>query len=355
MADQEKQKQEIPAMYGNFRVYGKVGKLDKANFNSTTKTQREKRSLTIGLNTTKDNMVYINMSAVSQNSVYFVKRDPETHKTADTKVIPWNERLTHNLPKEYVPMSDVLVGVEQTKVTTENGAEKFDNNLLHRTMFDALQEIYDHVEVGDDLFIQGSVTVEKYTKQNGEIANIVRLVPSRITKRTQITPLDLNAEDFVERNEMTQRIIPQSVDINDDESRAIINGLVIGNKKEGMIEIEIPKDSIPFAKSIKNMIQETPYMSIQLNCRIVNEGSVSQPEKIWDEDFQTYVAPPATARTQGAGTKFAYVTMVSGSKDITTYTEENVESFRNTFIRGQEEFGAASSGNQGSEDIWGSI
>ncbi len=355
MAEQEKQKQEIPAMYGNFRVYGKVGKLDKTNFNSMTKTQREKRTLTIGLNTTKDNMVYINMSAVAQNNVYFVKRDPETHKTADTKIIPWDERLTNNLPDEYVPMSDVLVGVEQTKETTENGAEKLVNKLLHRTMFDALQEVYDHVEVGDDLFIQGSISVEKYTKQNGEVANIVRLVPSRITKRTQITPLNFDDEQFVERNEITQRLIPQSVDISEDESRAIINGLIIGNKKEGMMEIEVPKEEIPFAKSIRNMIQDTPYMSIQINGKIVNENNFSQPEKVWDEDFQTWVTVPATARQQGSGTKYVYVTMVRDSKDVTTYTEENVEAFRNTFIRGQQEFGKTNSGNQGSEDIWGSI
>ncbi len=352
MAENEKKTQEIPAMYGNFRVYGKVEKLNKKDFNSMTKTNREKRSLTLGLRTSKDNLIFISMSAVAQDNVYFVKRDSETRKTVDTKIIPWADRLTNNLPEEYVPMSSVSVGVVQEEKVNENGATVLENNTVIRVMFDALQEIYDHVEIGDDLFIRGNVSVESYYTNSGEKRNVVRLTPSQISKRRQLEPLNFDAADFVEQNVLTQTIIPQSVEFDDDQTRAIINGLVIGNKKEGMIEVEINKDSIPFAKRIKSMIEETPCMSIGMNMRIINEGNVGQQEKIWDEDFQTYITPPK--RAQGSGTKYLYDSMVQDSVDKVTYTEENISEFRNTFLRGQQEFGSNNS-SQASEDLWGNI
>lgn len=360
MAENEKKSQEIPVMYGNFRVYGKVEKLNKKDFNSMTKTNREKRSLTLGLRTSKDNLIFISMSAVAQNDVYFVKRDPETKKTVDTKIIPWADRLTNNLSEEYVPMSNVSVGVVQEEKVNENGATVLENNTVIRVMFDALQEIYDHVEIGDDLFIRGSVSVESYYKNSGEKRNVVRLTPSQISKRKQLDPLNFDAADFVEQNVLTQTIIPQSIEFDDDQTRAIINGLVIGNKKEGMIEIEIDKDAIGFAKKMQKEIEETPYLSLTVNTRIINEGNVSQQEKVWDEDFQTWVKAPRKA--QSSGTKYQYDSVVvsnggtvEDALDKTTYTEENINEFRNTFLRGQQEFGSNNATTQGSEDLWGNI
>ena len=99
MANNENVKQAIPAMYGNFSIYGKVESINKDKFYSKTQTQRDKRSLTLGIRTSKDNFVLIPMNAVSQNNVYFVKRDPETNKTEDTKIIPWEERNSVNQPE----------------------------------------------------------------------------------------------------------------------------------------------------------------------------------------------------------------------------------------------------------------
>lgn len=359
MAEKENKSQEIPVMYGNFRVRGKVEILKKEGFNSTTKTNREKRSLNLGIRTSKDNLIFINMSAVAQDNVYFVKRDQETRKTVDTKIIPWADRLSNNLSEEYVPMSNVLVGVEQTEETNENGAAVLKNNSVNRIMFDALQDVYDHVEVGDDLFVRGSVSVESYFTNSGEKRNVVRLNPTQISKRTQIKPYDFNDPEYAEENVITQTIIPQSIEFDDDKTRAIIYGLVIGNKKEGVIEIEVNQDAIGFAKKMQQEIADTPCLSIPLNLKIINEGNISQPEKVWDEDFQTWITPQR--RGQGSGTKYLYVgvnapagSTVADVLDRTTYTEENINEFRNTFLRGQQEFGSNNT-NKASEDLWGNI
>lgn len=352
MANNENVKQAIPAMYGNFSIYGKVESINKDKFYSKTQTQRDKRSLTLGIRTSKDNVVYIPMNAVSQNNVYFVKRNPETNKTEDTKIIPWDERNSVNLPEEYTPMSRITVGLEQE--TDDKGV--LQNKREHKILFDALQDIYDLVDVGDDLYIRGSVDVESYTAQNGEKRNIVRLTPTQISKRRTNKELDFEAEDFTETNELNQTLIPTSVEVDDDMNRAVIYGLVIGNKKEGSIEIEVTdEENLKFVTGrLKELIEENPYMAIRIQAKIVNQGRA--PEKVWDDFLQTYVKRESSNRNSMI-TKYEFVSIIENSYDLTTYNQENIEEFRNAFCRGQEEFGANSANKvAGSEDsIWGSI
>ena len=111
-----------------------------------------------------------------------------------------------------------------------------------------------------------------------------------------------------------------------------------------------------FAKTLKNLSVENPYGAITLQARISNEGSVG-PQKVWDDVFNTWVVPKT--RQSGFRTRYVYLAMVADSYDNVTYTEENVEEFRNTFCRGKQEFGSNSTADTtthgGSEDIWGSI
>lgn len=352
MAENQKTKQEIPAMYGDFSVFGKVERLDKEKFISQTQTGREKRSLSIGLRTAKDNMIFINMTAIAQDNVYFSKRDEQTKQT-ETKIVPWAERETFSMPG-FLPMSRVNVGVDQT--VKEDGT--LDNNNQIKIMFDALQDIYDHVNIGDDLYIKGSVSVESYFTQAGEKRSVVRLNPNQISKRKAGQEINFEAEDFVERNTLNQTIIPTDVEFDTDADRAVIYGLVIGNKKEGTIEFEVVgEDDMKFAKRLKELITETPYLAIGVQAKIVNEGNVGANQKVWDDFLQTYVVK---RRQQGQGTKYQYVAAIQDSQDLTTYTEENVAAFRDTFCRGQEEFGAnnaqQATGGKGSEDsLWGNI
>lgn len=346
MAEQAK-KQEIPAMYGNFTIYGRVEKINKENFESKTQTQKDKRSLTLTIRTAKDNVVILPLTAVAQENVYFSKRDEE-NKTSDTKIIPWSERNNFNVPG-YLPMSRVNVGVEQNE--KPDGTKE--NISSYKIMFDALQDIYDHVNVGDELFIMGSVSVENYIAQNGEVRNTVRLIPTQISKRTQSGTTDFDDPDFQERNELNQTIIPTSIEVDEEANRAVIFGLVIGNKREGTIEfVANRKEDMSFIKVLQGKIANNPYLSLRLNARIANSGR-QEEQKVWDETWQTYIIQP---RVGGSRTVYEYNGLVNGSFDEMTYNAENIEAFRNAFCRGQQEFGSNSTGNKGSEDaLWGTI
>lgn len=345
MAEKEVQKQEIPAMYGDFNVRGKVEVLNKENFISQTKNQKERRSLTIGLRTAKNNLIYIAMNGFEQNEVYFVKRDEETKKS-ETKVIPWSDRLDFDM-EGFAPMSRVDIGVEQT-VTADGKKENVRHTLI---MFDALKEIYDHVNVGDELRIRGNVSVESYKDKNGETKNSVRLNPSAIYKL--VSPLDFDAEDFAETNVMNQTIIANDIEIDEKTNRGVISGKVIGNKRTGVIEITVLEDKTNELKMIQRRVQEYPFMAFRVQARIANESNATPVEEV--SDFWGFATK--TEKRESSRTIYQYVGIVNDSQDIDTYTEENIKEFEDTFCRGQEEFGANSvSGNKGSEnDLWGNI
>ena len=178
--------------------------------------------------------------------------------------------------------------------------------------------------------------------------------------RNKNDKLDFDDPNFAEDNSITQPLIIQDVEIDEDNEKAAVNGLVIGRKREGTIEIEIEgKDNLMFAKTLKNLSVENPYGAITLQARISNEGSVG-PQKVWDDVFNTWVVPKT--RQGGFRTRYVYIAMVAESYDNVTYTEENVAEFRNTFCRGKQEFGSNTAEtttntttSRGSEDIWGSI
>ena len=97
MAEKQKVEQAIPAMYGTFRLKGRVDKIDTQNYDSKTSTGRARRALTLIMRTSKDNTVSVPLSAIAQESVYYVKRD-ENGKEVERKIIPWDERNTTALP-----------------------------------------------------------------------------------------------------------------------------------------------------------------------------------------------------------------------------------------------------------------
>lgn len=355
MAEKQKVEQQIPAMYGTFRLKGRVDKIDTTNYDSETSTKRKRRAITLIMRTSKDNTVSVPLSAIAQDSVYFVKRD-ENGKEEERKIIPWDERNTTPLPEGFYPMSRIMVGVEQE--IDENGQEK--NKSQFKILYDAIEDIYNFVKVGDELFIRGDVTVESYENRRGETVSTVRLNPNQISMRNKNDKLDFDDPNFAEDNSITQPLIIQDVEIDEDNEKAAVNGLVIGRKREGTIEIEIEgKDNLMFAKTLKNLSVENPYGAITLQARISNEGSVG-PQKVWDDVFNTWVVPKT--RQGGFRTRYVYIAMVAESYDNVTYTEENVAEFRNTFCRGKQEFGSNTAEattntttTRGSEDIWGSI
>lgn len=353
MAENQKIEQSIPAMYGTFRIKGRVEKIDSSSYDSETSTKRKRRVLTLVLRTSKDNTVSIPLSAIAQDSVYYVKRD-ENGKEVDRKIIPWAERNNTPLPEGFFPMSRVLVGVE--KEIDENGNER--NKNQYKILFDVIEDVYNNVKVGDELFIKGDVSVENYKNKRGETTSSVHLNPNQISMRNRNEKLDFDNPEFIEENSISQPMIIQDVEIDEQNEKAAVNGLVIGRKKEGTIEIEIEgKDNLMFAKTLKNLSTENPYAAITLQAKISNEGSYG-PQKVWDEVFNTWVVQP---RQTGFRTRYVYLAMVANSYDNVTYTEENVQEFRNTFCRGKEEFGAnteSHSTHTGSEDmdnIWGNI
>lgn len=353
MAENQKVEQAIPAMYGTFRLKGKVDRIDTSNYESETSTGRSRRALDIYLRTSKDNVVRIPLSAIVQDSVYYVKRD-ENGKEIDRKIIPWDERNTTPLPEGYFPMSRVLVGVQQE--VDENGVEKNKNEF--KILYDVIEDVYNYVKVGDELFIRGDVSVESYVNRRGEKSSSVRLNPNQISMRNRNDKLDFDDPEFVEENSISQPMIIQDVEIDEANERASINGLVIGRKREGTIEVEVDdKELLTFAKNIKNLSIENPYGAITLNLRISNEG-VNTQQKVWDDTFGIWVTPKT--RQAGSRTRYVLLSMVEDSYDNVTYNEENVTEFRNTFCRGKEEFGSHagdqnSNSNNSNDDIWGSI
>lgn len=347
MAEKEqRQKQEIPAMRGTFAVRGIVTAFNKTEpYEKKTKTGKDWRKIQFDVTSSEGNIHKMQIQAFVGEKVYFsgrVKDETGADKTVVEEVY-WNDRLKYK-KDGFLPIDRVSFGLK--KVTNAEGKEE--NEKHTKVTYDAIEDIYNLLEVGMSVYVRGNIQVEEYTRQDGAKGNTTRLIPTQISL-TQ-APIDFNAEDFQETATFELQAIAEEIEVTGSEE-VTITGLFIGNQRLGRQTLVFKNDpSMPegfdlavWINGCRNLQRAPKYVSAIFAGNMVNtanQESVSQDDGAVDEfGFPTSYVSPLRNRGTGYRREFLCSGIVPSSIDKDTYTEENVDTFITQFIKPRSEFG----------------
>lgn len=346
MPEEKKQKQEIPAMRGSFAIRGIVTAFDKVEgFESKTKTNKNMRKITFDVSSNEGNVHKMEIRAIQGDKVYFsgkVKKEDGTEENV-TQEVAWKDRL--KFKKEGLqPIDRITFGLEKEK-DEETGKEKNKREVM--ITFDAIEKIFNLLEVGMSVYIRGNIQVEEYTTNKGEKRNSTKFYPNQIFLTQE--PIDFKAEDFKETAQFELTAAVEEIEINGSEE-ATITGLVIGREKLGRQTLVFKQDpSLPedydLAKWInvcKNIQRAKKYWTGTFVGNIINGAqseSQSESTEVDEWGIPTSFTSPMRSRLTGFTREFLCLGILSGSVDTLTYTEESVDNFINQQLKPKEEYG----------------
>lgn len=350
MAEKEqRQKQEIPAMRGTFAIRGIVTTFDKVEgFVQKTKTEKEMRRIRFSVTSSEGNIHSLQLQAFQSENVYFSGREKQEDGTEKivTEQVAWNNRLKYK-KEGFLPIDRVSYGLKKV-VNPDTNKEENERHI--KLTYDAIEDIYNSLEVGMSVYVRGNIQVEEYTAQNGEKRNTTRLIPNQISLTG--SPIDFNAEDFKEQAVFELGVIAEDIEFSGTEE-ATITGLFIGNQRLGRQTLvvrndECFKDDPEFdltnlLNGLRSVKAYKPYVYVTFVGNMVNAANheVAEPEVTTNPFGFKNTKSPLRPTGSGFRREFLCKGVVDSLIDMDTYTPENVDQFIAQFIAPKDEFADA--------------
>lgn len=246
----------LPQTRGTFQWRGKILGVSKDNFFKEGKSQSGKstRSVTFGLQVSKDSVLYLTLNSFVADKVYYSKleKDKDGKRKTETKEIAWAER--YKFKGEGWRLIGMNIGLEKT--VDEKGNEV--NKKEYLVPFDACEYIKEHMKDGMSVFINGHVDYSHYNNQNGELVRAVKYVPDQISLCKDI---DFEDEKYEVKNAFTQPIVFTGIEKMDDSfvvSAKIIN---YNSVEDAEFVVENKPEYAKFAKNLRGL---KPYTAIEV-------------------------------------------------------------------------------------------
>lgn len=350
MAEKEqRQKQEIPAMRGTFAIRGIVTTFDKVEgFVQKTKTGKEMRRIRFSVTSSEGNIHSLQLQAFQSENVYFSGREKQEDGTEKivTEQVAWNNRLKYK-KEGFLPIDRVSYGLKKV-VNPDTNKEENERHI--KLTYDAIEDIYNSLEVGMSVYVRGNIQVEEYTAQNGEKRNTTRLIPNQISLTG--SPIDFNAEDFKEQAVFELGVIAEDIEFSGTEE-ATITGLFIGNQRLGRQTLvvrndECFKDDPEFdltnlLNGLRSVKAYKPYVYVTFVGNMVNAANheVAEPEVTTNPFGFKNTKSPLRPTGSGFRREFLCKGVIDSLIDMDTYTTENVDQFIAQFIAPKDEFADA--------------
>jgi hypothetical protein len=325
----------LPQQKGTFEIKGVVTNTLKENFykESKTKTGKDFRSLNFGITFDKNQTLFVNLTGMPQDNVYFSKRGEKGEKPTTEKVA-WKDRYTFR--KEGYTLIGVNVGLEKT----DNGKGVEVNDIKHLTPFDATKYISENLKDGISVYIRGNIEFSHYTNQGGDLQRNSKLV---VTQVSMCKPVDFEATGFEPDASFAQPIVFNAV--SKEDSRFNVEAKVVNyaTVEDTNFAIENPKLADNFRKSLK------PFYAIKVWGKI---RTVKNTEVVEDNDASDGWGDknPLEKLTGQYRKEFIITGADPESMDKDTYAEKEIEKaidIMNTNDIAKKDFGET-------EDDWGS-
>lgn len=351
MAEKEKkQKQEIPAMRGTFAIRGIVTTFDKVEgFTQETKKGNTMRRIRFNVSSSEGNIHSLQLQAFQTEYVYFSGREKQENGEEKNVVeqVKWNDRLKYR-KEGFTPIDRISYGLKKV-VNPETNREE--NERHTKLTYDAIEDIYNLLEVGMSVYVRGNIQVEEYTAQNGEKRNTTRLIPTQISLTG--APIDFNAEDFKEEAVFELGVIAEDIEFSGTQE-ATVTGLFIGNQRMGRQTLvvrndESLKDNPDFdlenlltgLRNVKAYNKSYVYLTFVGNMINAANRETVETEAISNPFGFKDTHSPLRSSGRGFRREFLCTGVVEELIDTDTYTPENVDQFISQFINPKQEFADA--------------
>lgn len=304
----------LPETKGSFQLCGITNGTQKDGFLREMQTRNGKnmKFINFGVDYFTGERLYVNMTGIEQDRVYFSKRDKDSGKTV-TKPINWSDRFRFN--EDGFRLIGKNIGVK--KVVNEKGELVNDKKVL--TDYDACTEVANNLKDDASVFIRGNLEFRSYVNKNGDKVASVNLTPMQISLCSN--DLDFEKEGFETTNHFAQTIIFMGLEPEVDDDGKRTERAILSAKIVTYSTIE-DAEFIVIGKKLINLMRKNlkPYNSIKVSGHIVSRTltEVVDEEDEWGEsDKMERVVSPTKREFIITGAK-------GSTLDKETYTEQNV-------------------------------
>lgn len=297
---------ELPQMKGQFQVRGIVTGTQKEKFYTETQTVTKKpfRAVNFGIQYDKDSTLYVTLSGMEQEKVYFSKQETDGDKRKTVvKDVLWKDR--YNFKEDGYKLIGVHIGVKKTKDTKGNDV----NDKMILTPYDACKEIYEHLKDDVSVFVRGNIEYSEY-----EGKHMTKFVPNQVSLCKDI---DFESEDYEVVSDFQQPILFMGIKPNEDKTKYIVDAKIVGFNSIEDTEFIITNEKLAnmFRKNLK------PYTSIKV------WGNI-HTEKVIEETTETDAWGEANAMEKIASPIIRELRIIGADPttiDTTTYTEQIID------------------------------
>ena len=301
----------LPETKGFYQTKGIVTGTKKDGFYKelVTKSKMPMRMVNFALKTSEKSNVYLSMSGMERDFVYFSKTEKvDGKKVTDTIKVPWKDRF--DFKKEGYRMFGVNVGVK--KVLDKDNKEVNDKKTL--VEYDACKEVSDNLVDGVSVFSKGKLDFSSYVK-DGNTKRATKLVPAQLSLCQNV---DFEKEGFEASADFKQTFIFDSIEKVDGKEKWLVNTKIITYNSVEQAEFIIYDKALAsdFRKQLK------PYTAIEV-CGVisslVNDEKVEKSkDDVWgNENQMSKLNAPIVI-------EFVITAAYPSSIDTTTYTETAV-------------------------------
>lgn len=316
---------------GSFKLCGKITGVEKESYYKevTTKTNKPMRMLNFGAEINNNKTVYLHLSGMEQENVYFSKSEKtkDGGTKIDVKKIPWAERFKFN--EDGYRLIGVNLGIKKTYDLTGN--EVNDKRIM--TPYDSCKYIAEEIDDSSSVFIRGNIEYSTYKDSHK-----INFTPSQISL---CKPIDFNADKYEEMAVFEQTIVFMSIDKRTHDFLVSAKIVTYNNIEDAEFVILDPA----LAKNFKTL---KPYTSIKVYGNILIENDTEQvkteAKSYWGKVNPMEIFTPTV-------TKLEIIGADPDTIDTTLYSEEAMDAAiakLNSEKAANKDFGSKSS------DSWGS-
>ena len=309
---------------GSFVIRGKVTGVEKDNFyrEMTTKTGKDMRLISFGVEYDKGKTVYISLNGMERDNVYFsAKVDGKTV----VETVPWSQRKTFN--KDGYRLMGVGLGL--TKMRNEKG--NLENEKCTLVEYDACKYIADNLKDDMSVFIRGKM---EYSEYNGK--HQIKYVPAQISLCKDI---DFDDEKFEPMTAFEQQVCYMGIN-KADNGEFVVSAKIIGYNS-----VEDAELYMTHTRLAKNLRSLKPYTAIKFGGVIetIHDVVTEEDDDGWGYNPMAALQSPTIRRLFITGAD-------QTSIDDTIYNEADIEAAiakKNSEKVAKEDYGGAS------DDAWG--
>lgn len=334
---------ELQETKGTFQVKGKISGVEKERFyvDKKTKNNKDFRAVNFGCEYDDKKTVYMALNGMTQDNVYFSKKNQETGKT-ETKKVAWANRKKFN--EDGWRMIGVNLGL--VKTTDKDGKEINDKKTM--TQFDACEYIRENMEDEMSTFIRGNIEFSSYLDGEGNIRRSIKYVPNQVSLCKTVDFEEYN-EDNKPVHDFTQTIVFMGIDKeleNERETgRFTVQAKIV--TWSDIIDTEFIITDAKLAGLFKKNLKKYNSISVHGKIEVTHKVEESSSDDGWGaaNSMTSVVAPTKTEMIITGATP--------ASIDRDTYNEKNISEsiakIRNARTASQN-FGEKASGDSNADD-----